>query len=115
MCVVDAGRKGDLEAGPLSQWLHAGLRHAGFETEKALSAVTVKNDCGDARGMAQLLRIGWFRPVRAKSIGPREVRALLVARKQFQHKLTDIELSIRGILRGFWRKVGKTVFEKRHP
>jgi len=113
-----------LEAGPLSQWLHAGLRQAGFETvlmetrhvKKALSASTVKTDRRDARGMAQLLRMGWFRPVHAKSVGSQEVRALLVARKQLQHKLTDIELSIRGILRGFGLKVGKvtkTEFEKR--
>jgi transposase len=57
--------------------------------------------------MAQLLRMGWFRPVHAKSPGSQEVRALLVARKQLQHKLTDIELSIRGILRGFGLKVGQ--------
>jgi transposase len=102
------------EAGPLSQWLYAGLTEAGFETalmetrhvKKALSASTVKTDRRDARGMAQLLRMGWFRPVHAKSVGSQEVRALLVARKQLQHKLTDIELSIRGILRGFGLKVG---------
>jgi transposase len=113
-----------LEAGPLSQWLHAGLTKAGFETvlmetrhvKKALSASTVKTDRRDARGMAQLLRMGWFRPVHAKSAGSQEVRALLVARKQLQHKLIDIELSIRGILRGFGLKVGKVTkkdFEKR--
>jgi transposase len=113
-----------LEAGPLSQWLHAGLREAGFETvlmetrlvKKALSAATVKTDRRDARGVAQLLRMGWFRPVHAKSVGSQEVRALLVGRKQLQHKLTDIELSIRGILRGFGLKVGrvvKTAFAKR--
>ena len=104
-----------LEAGPLSQWLHAGLTEAGFETvlmetrhvKAALSAMTVKTDRRDARGMAQLLRMGWFRPVHAKSPESQEVRALLVARKQLQHKLTDIELSIRGILRGFGLKVGK--------
>jgi len=72
----------------------------------ALSAMTVKTDRRDARGMAQLLRMGWFRPVHAKSLGSQEVRALLVARKQLQHKLRDIELSIRGILRGFGLKVG---------
>ena len=41
-----------LEAGPLSQWLHAGLTRAGFETvlletrhvKAALSAMTVKTD-----------------------------------------------------------------------
>ena len=73
----------------------------------ALSATTVKTDRRDARGMAQLLRMGWFRPVHVKSPELQEVRALLVARKQLQHKLTDIELSIRGILRGFGLKVGK--------
>jgi len=112
------------EAGPLSQWLHAGLTKAGFETvlmetrhvKKALSASTVKTDRRDARGKAQLLRMGWFRPVHVKSAGSQEVRALLVARKQLQHKLIDIELSIRGILRGFGLKIGKVTkkdFEKR--
>jgi transposase len=56
--------------------------------------------------MAQLLRMGWFRPVHAKSVGSQEVRALLVARKQLQQKLSDIALSLRGILRGFGLKVG---------
>ena len=63
-----------LEAGPLSQWLHAGLVTAGYETvlletrhvKAALSAMTVKTDRRDARGIAQLLRLGWYRPVHAK-------------------------------------------------
>jgi transposase len=93
-----------LEAGPLSQWLYAGLTKAGFVTSlmetrhvnAALSATTVKTDRRDARGISQLLRMGWFRPVHAKSAGSQEMRALLVARKQLQHKLRDIELSLRG-------------------
>ena len=104
-----------LEAGPLSQWLHARLTQAGFETvlletrhvKAALSAMTVKTDRKDARGLAQLLRMGWFRPVHAKSIGSQEMRALLVARKQLLGRLIDVELSIRGILRGFGLKVGQ--------
>src|SRR5262245_35336610 len=103
-----------LEAGPLSQWLHAGLTRAGFEAvlletrhvKAALSAMTVKTDRKDARGLAQLIRMGWFRPVHAKSIRSQEVRALLVARKQLLGRLIDVELSIRGILRGFGVKVG---------
>ena len=103
-----------LEAGPLSQWLHAGLKRAGFETvlletrhvKAALSAMTVKTDRKDARGLAQLIRMGWFRPVHAKSMASQEVRALLVARKQLLGRLIDVELSIRGILRGFGLKVG---------
>ena len=103
-----------LEAGPLSQWLHAGLKEAGFETvlletrhvKAALSAMTVKTDRKDARGLAQLLRMGWFQQVHAKSMASREVRALLVGRKQLLGRLIDVELSIRGILRGFGLKVG---------
>src|SRR5262249_54449640 len=86
-----------LEAGPLSQWLHAGLKRAGFEAvlletrhvQAALSAMTVKTDRKDARGLAQLIRMGWFRPVHAKSIRSQEVRALLVARKQLLGRLID--------------------------
>ena len=65
-----------LEAGPLSQWLHAGLTQAGFEAvlletrhvKAALSAMTVKTDRKDACGLAHLLRMGWFQQVHAKSI-----------------------------------------------
>jgi transposase len=103
-----------LEAGPLSQWLHAGLVAAGYETvlletrhvKAALSAMTVKTDRRDARGIAQLLRLGWYRPVHAKSASAQEVRSLLTARKLIQCKLLDIESGIRGVLRGFGLKVG---------
>jgi transposase len=73
----------------------------------ALSAMVVKTDRKDARGIAQLLRMGWFRPVHRKSDDAQEVRALLVGRKLLQSKLRDVELSIRGILRGFGLKVGE--------
>src|ERR1700738_3877869 len=66
----------------------------------------VKTDRKDARGLAQLIRMGLFRPVHAKSIGSQEVRALLVARKQLLGRLIDVELRIRGILAGFGLKVG---------
>ena len=103
-----------LEAGPLSQWLHAGLTGAGLEAvlletrhvKAALSAMIVKTDRKDARGIAQLLRMGWYRPVHRKSPPAQEVRALLVGRKLLQGKLADVELGIRGILRGFGLKLG---------
>jgi len=62
----------------------------------------------DARGIAQLMRLGWFRPVHCKSLPAQEVRALLTARKLVQSKLFDVEMSLRGILRGFGLKVGPT-------
>jgi transposase len=105
-----------LEAGPLSQWLYAGLQQAGFAVElletrhvrNAFKAMPVKSDRNDARGIAQLMRLGWFRPVHCKSAGAQEVRALLSARKLLQAKLHDIENSLRGLLRGFGLKVGAT-------
>src|SRR5208337_1508223 len=105
-----------LEAGPLSQWLYAALREAGLAVElletrhvkAALSAMPVKTDRNDARGIAQLMRLGWFRPVHCKSVPAQEVRALLTARKLVQSKLYDVEMSLRGILRGFGLKVGPT-------
>jgi len=105
-----------LEAGPLSQWLYAALKEAGFAVELletrhvrgAFKAMPVKTDRNDARGIAQLMRLGWFRPVHCKSAPAQETRALLTARKLVQGKLYDIEMSLRGILRGFGLKVGRT-------
>jgi transposase len=113
-----------LEAGPLSQWLHAGLIEAGLpailietrHVKAALKAMTVKTDRNDARGMAQLMRMGWFRAVHVKTLQAQEIRALLTARKLLVAKLRDVETSIRGILRGFGLKVGaisKGKFEAR--
>ena len=65
-----------LEAGPLSQWLFAEMRAAGLAVElletrhvrAAFKAMPVKTDRTDARGIAQLMRLGWFRPVHCKSL-----------------------------------------------
>ena len=105
-----------LEAGPLSQWLYAGMREAGLSVElletrhvrDAFKAMPVKTDRKDARGIAQLMRLGWFRPVHCKSLPAQETRALLTARKLVQSKRHDLEMSVRGILRGFGLKVGAT-------
>src|SRR6202140_731214 len=113
-----------LEAGPLSQWLFAGMKGAGLPVElletrhvrNAFKTMPVKTDRKDARGIAELIRLGWFRPVHCKSVEAQETRALLTARKLVQSKLHDIELSLRGLLRGFGLKVGPTtpkLFEAR--
>jgi len=105
-----------LEAGPLSQWLFAAMKAVGFAVElletrhvsDAFKAMAVKSDRNDARNIAQLMRLGWFRPVHCKSMDAQETRSLLTARKLVQSKLRDVENSLRGILRGFGLKVGKT-------
>ena len=104
------------EAGPLSQWLYLHMREAGLPVElietrhvrDAFKAMPVKTDRNDARGIAQLMRLGWFRPVHCKSLPAQEVRALLTTRKLLQSKQHDVEMSLRGVLRGFGLKVGET-------
>jgi transposase len=112
---VDMMRIG-LEAGPLSQWLYAGMQQAGLAVElletrhvrNAFKIMPVKTDRKDARGIAELMRLGWFRPVHCKSMEAQETRAMLTARKLVQKQLLETESSLRGILRGFGLKVGKT-------
>ena len=105
-----------LEAGPLSQWLYGGMKQAGLPVElietrhvrAAFKTMPVKTDRNDARRIAELMRIGWFRPVHCKSLAAQEIRTQLTARKLVQSKLIDVEMSLRGILRGFGLKVGPT-------
>jgi transposase len=118
-CGVNYDRVG-LEAGPLSQWLYDGLAEAGLpvicvETrhmKAALSAQTNKTDRNDARGIAQMMRVGLYRPVHVKTRESQERRMLLTSRKLLQSKLLDIENELRGTLRNFGLKVGAV--SKRH-
>src|SRR4029453_5870183 len=65
-----------LEAGPLSQGLFAGLKGGGLPVElletrhvrAAFTAMPVKTDRQDARGIAQLMRLGGFGPGDANNI-----------------------------------------------
>jgi transposase len=112
---LDLARIG-LEAGPLSQWLYAAMRKVSLAVElletrhvrDAFKSMPVKSDRNDARGIAQLMRLGWFRPVHCKSLDAQEVRAVLTARKLLQSKMLDLEMSLRGMLRNFGLKVGPT-------
>jgi hypothetical protein len=105
-----------LEAGPLSQWLYAELKQAGLAVElletrhvkAAVASSPVNTDCNDARMITNLMRLGWFRSMHCKSLGAQETRALLGARKLVQSKLYDVKMSLRGMLRGFGLKVGRT-------
>ena len=74
----------------------------------AFKAMTIKTDRKDAKGIAQLMRMDWFRPVHCKSLAAQEVRSLLTARKLLQSKRIDVEMSLRGVLRGFGLTAGRT-------
>jgi transposase len=112
---IDCRRVG-LEAGPLSQWLFSGLGEAGLpvicvETrhmKAALAAQVNKTDRNDARGIAQMMRVGLYRPVHVKTAASQEKRTLLAARKLLQGQNRAIENDVRGLLRSFGLKVGPT-------
>jgi transposase len=91
--------------------IEAGLAVELLETRHvhdAFKAMPVKIDRKDAGGIAQLMRLGWFRPVHCKTAAAQEIRPLLTARRLVQSKLFDVERSLRGVLRGFGLKVGPT-------
>src|SRR5580692_6085198 len=113
-----------LEAGPLSQWLFSALAEAELpvvcvETrhmQAVLKARINKTDRNDARGIAQMMRVGLYRPVHVKDAAQSETAMLLTHRKLLQSKAIAIENDLRGTLRNFGLKVGmigKVKFEAR--
>ena len=103
-----------LEAGPLSQWLYSALAEAGLpvicvETRHmraVLKAQINKTDRNDARGIAQMMRVGLYRPVHVKTLRSQKLRMLLTHRKLLQSKAIAIENDLRSTLRNFGLKVG---------
>src|SRR5712672_1404884 len=103
-----------LEAGPLSQWLYSVLAEAGLpvicvETRHMramLKAQINKTDRNDARGIAQMMRAGLYRPVHVKTLRSQKLRMLLTHRKLLQSKAIAIENDLRATLRNFGLKVG---------
>jgi transposase len=103
-----------LEAGPLSQWLYSVFAEAELpvicvETRHmraVLKAQINKTDRNDARGMAQMMRAGLYRPVHVKTLRSQKLRMLLTHRKLLQSKAIAIDNDLRGTLRNFGLKVG---------
>ena len=106
-----------LEAGTLTQYLTYGLQKAGFEviclearqTAATLAAMRNKTDRNDARGLAQILRSGWYRTVHVKSLESHQVRALLASRKAILTKCVDLENELRGLLKIFGVRLASRV------
>lgn len=104
-----------LEAGPMSQRLVAELLEAELpvvrvearQMKAVLKAQQVnKSDRNDARGIAQMMRVGLYKPVHVKTLASQQRRVLLTSRELLGDKLQDMENELRGVLRNFGIKVG---------
>ncbi|MEY8120787.1 IS110 family transposase [Falsihalocynthiibacter sp. BN13B15] len=91
------------EAGTMSQHLFHGLEAEGFDVvcmearqvNAALSAMRNKTDKNDARGIAQVLRTGWFSPVHMKSREAHGVRSLLSTRKALLKRPMNLAKTVK--------------------
>ncbi len=105
------------EAGSVAPWLHRELVSLGLpmvllearQAAAALQAQRNKTDKNDARGLAHLVRAGWYRPVHVKSPESHKLRLLLAHRRTLKRKLLDIENEIRQSLKVFGLLVGPRV------
>ena len=103
-----------METDPISVWPWHGLRRVGVAVDciharraaAALKLQTNKTDRNDARGLAQLVRSGWYEPVAVKSIAIYRVRAILVAREQIVGMCTALIDKIKGLAKSFGVIVG---------
>lgn len=103
-----------LEACPLSEWLYGGLSESGLPTvcvevrhaHRFLSTRLNKTDRSDARGIAEMMRVGHCKPVPVKSKASPSLRTTLIARKKFVDHMLAIEQTIRGVLKVHGLKVG---------
>jgi transposase len=111
----EAARVG-LESGPLSTWLWHELRAAGIavvcvdarHAQAALSMRVNKTDRNDAQGLAQLVRMGWYREVKVKGLAAHADGALLVSRALLVTQRCELENQIRGLLKNFGLRVKAT-------
>jgi transposase len=66
-----------------------------------------KSDRNDARGLAEIVRMGWYREAKVKSMESRQVHAILTARAKLVDLRRDIENQIRGLLKSLGIVIGK--------
>ena len=88
----------------MTLWLVHELRNLGLEVvcldarhaRAALEMQINKTDQNDAKGLAQIVRTGWYRSVHVKSFESHRARALLRARTQLIGMTTRLSNHIRG-------------------
>jgi transposase len=104
-----------IEACPLSEWLHGALVDCGFTTvciearhaQRFLSSRPNKTDRSDARGIADMMRLGHYRPVHVKSRQAQLLRTSLIARRNLVTHMLAIKQTVRGLLKMYGLKLGQ--------
>ncbi len=101
------------ETGAMSSWLWHALKQIDLpvvcidarHAKAALSLRMSKSDENDARGLAELVRIGWYKEVKVESAESQQVRSLLVTCSRLVEIRCDLENQVRSMFR---RKDGFT-------
>jgi transposase len=102
------------ETGQLSTYFYHSLKALGFpvicidarHAHGTLKAQRIKTDKNDARGLAQIARTGWYKPIHVKSDASQALRTLVAGRKQLVEARHVLELHMRGTLKTFGIKLG---------
>nr|WP_263968138.1 transposase [Roseomonas sp. SXEYE001]MCV4209168.1 transposase [Roseomonas sp. SXEYE001] len=98
-----------METGATSPWLYHSLVSSGLpavlmdarHAHAALSMRPSKSDRSDARGLAEILCMGWYREVTAKSFSSHERLARLATRRRLVAIRADLDAQLRGLLKTF--------------
>ena len=105
------------ETGAMSSWLWHELQRVGLpvvcidarHAKAALSVRMNKSDENDARGLAELVRVGWYREVKVKSGESQAIRSVLVARSRLVAIRRDLENQVRSMLKEYGLQFGRSI------
>ena len=105
------------ETGAMASWLWHELRRVNLpvvcvdarHAHAVLSVRINKSDQNDAHGLAELVRVGWYREVKVKSEESQSIRAILVVRSRLIAIRKDIENQIRSMIKEYGLLLRKAV------
>ncbi|MER8516379.1 IS110 family transposase [Mesorhizobium sp. M1060] len=105
------------ETGAVSSWLWNELKRVGLpvvcidarHAKAALSVRMNKSDENDARGLAELVRVGSYREVKVKSAERQATRSMLVTRSRLVGIRRDLENQVRARLKEYGLLFGRSI------
>ena len=105
-----------LETGATTPWLWRELKARGLpvvcldarHANKALSMRRNKTDKNDAFGLAELMRIGWYKEAQVRSLDAQYIRSMLAARYQLRMIRRQVLNQMRAIVKTFGLFSGST-------